>query len=66
VPTASQENDQYIFEVERILDKKVEEINGVKTTFYYIRWQDFGPEWDTWEPESNLIGTVISYLYSSK
>lgn len=45
-PAAEEEE----FEVEQILDTK---LNGRKRLFK-VRWKNYGPEWDTWEPEDSL------------
>lgn len=39
-----------VYDVENILDKKI--IKG--KTFYYVKWENFPPEQNTWEPLSNL------------
>jgi hypothetical protein len=38
------------YEVEEILDRHEKN----KKTEYLVRWKDYGPEDDTWEPEENL------------
>lgn len=40
-----------LWEVEKILGKKV---NG-NTLTYLVKWKDWGPEYNTWEPTSNLV-----------
>jgi hypothetical protein len=42
--------DEEEFEVEKILDTKM---SGRKRLFK-VRWKNYGPEWDTWEPEDSL------------
>jgi hypothetical protein len=42
--------DEEEFEVEQILDTKM---SGRKRLFK-VRWKNYGPEWDTWEPEDSL------------
>jgi hypothetical protein len=42
--------DEEEFEVEEILDTKM---SGRKRLFK-VRWKNYGPEWDTWEPEDSL------------
>ncbi len=48
-------------EVERILDHRQE---GRRSKSYLVRWTGYGPEHDTWEPETalqNCRSTVQSY-----
>uniref|UniRef100_A0A915CY25 Chromo domain-containing protein n=1 Tax=Ditylenchus dipsaci TaxID=166011 RepID=A0A915CY25_9BILA len=44
-----------VFEVEAIMGHKV--VKG--KTFFKVRWQNFGPKDDTWEPEENLAANPI-------
>ncbi|XP_077502840.1 chromobox protein homolog 1-like isoform X3 [Amblyomma americanum] len=44
------------FEVERILDRRTRRKGRRKILEYRIRWQNFGPSEDTWEPRENLRG----------
>jgi hypothetical protein len=44
------EDGEEIYIVEKILDKKI--VDG--KTQYYLKWQGYGPEYDTWEPLENL------------
>jgi len=44
------EDGEEIYIVEKILDKKV--TDGKVT--YYLKWQGYGPQYDTWEPVENL------------
>jgi len=44
------EDGEEIYIVEKIMDKKVE--NG--KTIYFLKWQGYGPQYDTWEPVENL------------
>ena len=41
------------FEVDSVLDVRKEPGSRSKKT-YLVRWAGYGPEHDTWEPESNL------------
>ncbi|KAL3284715.1 hypothetical protein HHI36_018863 [Cryptolaemus montrouzieri] len=44
------EEDESEYEVDKIIDEKM--VRGVR--HYLIRWKGYGPEGDTWEPESTL------------
>ncbi|KAJ6662366.1 hypothetical protein lerEdw1_012530 [Lerista edwardsae] len=46
----SEEDEDDVFEVEKILDWKIE---GGKT-LYKVRWKGYSPDDDTWEPEAHL------------
>ena len=48
--TASKEDPNKEWEVEKIIDYAVEKTGRV----FRIRWKGFGPKNDTWEPEKNL------------
>ena len=46
------------YPVEAILDKKYKTIplTGKSKAYYYIRWQGYGDDENTWEPIENLTG----------
>ena len=50
VPEEELEDDQFI--VERILDHRHDDDGNL---FYHIKWQDYGDEDNTWEPENNIL-----------
>lgn len=50
-PPAEEESDTD-YEVERILDKRIDNQGKVE---YKIRWLGYRPSDDSWEPESNLV-----------
>jgi hypothetical protein len=52
-PLADWHEGEPVFEVQRIIDRRV--VDGKSE--YRIRWQGYGPHWDTWEPRCNLIGS---------
>lgn len=45
-----------IYEVEKILDKRWRRRGKKKVEEFLIRWKNFGPDEDTWEPKENLHG----------
>lgn len=47
------------YEVERIVDKRRSKKGRVE---YLVRWRGYGPDGDTWEPESNL-STCMIYVH---
>lgn len=58
------ESEDQLFEVESILDHKVE--NGVRR--FLIRWENYSPSHDSWEREENLEcpGILNAYFSSIK
>jgi hypothetical protein len=48
-----------IFEVESILGKKTENLNGRDLTLYYIKWLGYDDSYNTWEPVTNLSCPII-------
>jgi hypothetical protein len=52
---ASTASSEEYYTVETILDKKKED----GTTFYLIKWQDFSPQHNSWEPAENLNPKLI-------
>jgi Integrase zinc binding domain/Chromo (CHRromatin Organisation MOdifier) domain/Integrase core domain len=47
-------DDPYEWEVDELLDKKTEEEDGKKRTYYLVKWKDFPQEEATWEPVEHL------------
>uniref|UniRef100_A0AAV1VLL5 Chromo domain-containing protein n=1 Tax=Peronospora matthiolae TaxID=2874970 RepID=A0AAV1VLL5_9STRA len=47
------------FLVEHILNPR--NVNGVRTS-YLVRWRDYPPAWDSWEPRAHLIVDVLSIV----
>ena len=46
-------HDEYV--VEKVLQHDIRKAGrGRHQTYYLIKWQGFGPEYNTWEPEDNL------------
>ena len=57
---SNDENDkEEEYDVERILDKR---FDGIKM-FYKVRWHGYTPEYDTWEPEENLVNAMDKVHY---
>ena len=44
-----------IFEVEKILDSRIRKVGSRRVTEYKIRWANFPPIHDSWEPSKNII-----------
>jgi hypothetical protein len=45
------------FIVEKIIAHKFDKRG--KTIKYLVRWEGYGPQFDTWEPRSNLINAPV-------
>lgn len=43
-----------LYNIDKILDKFYDKRN--KQMFYLVSWEGFGPEGNTWEPESSFEG----------
>lgn len=43
------------YKVEKILSSK----RKYKTTYYLVKWQGWGSEHNTWEPEKNILDTNL-------
>ncbi|KAL3226050.1 hypothetical protein MRX96_025268 [Rhipicephalus microplus] len=52
----SQSDESEVYEVERILKYRTRRQGKRKIGEYLIRWKNFGPSEDTWEPRKNLVG----------
>jgi hypothetical protein len=59
---SDEELDADIFEVEEILEHRR---HGPRLE-YKLRWRGFGPEDDTWEPESNIQAPELIEAYWNK
>lgn len=51
---AMEEDPDQEYDVEKIVNEKVE--GG--QTLYLVRWENYGPEDDTWEPRENFVHGV--------
>lgn len=52
----SQSDETDVYEVEKILKHRIRRQGKKKVEEYLIRWKNFGPSEDTWEPRRNLVG----------
>lgn len=52
----SQADENDVYEVEKILSCRIRRQGKRKIKEYLIRWKNFGPSEDTWEPRRNLAG----------
>ncbi|KAJ6714121.1 CYTOSINE-SPECIFIC METHYLTRANSFERASE [Salix viminalis] len=51
------EDDSEVFEVEKILEVcygDPKEIGGQRDLYFKVRWKNYGPNYDTWEPISGM------------
>lgn len=55
-PCQLDEEGEEVFNIERILDHRITRKSKSKKVFrqYLIRWEGYGAEYDTWEPEENI------------
>ena len=51
----TQENEE-VYIMEKILDKRISSSGKLE---YLIAWENFGPEDNTWEPQSNIFCPVM-------
>lgn len=58
-PLSPQENDDPSYEVDQILDDKMEE--GKR--WYYVRWKDYGPSDDSWICETDFDSVEVIQKY---
>ena len=49
--------------MEKILDKRISSSGKLE---YLIAWENFGPEDNTWEPESNIFCPVMLENFEEK
>ena len=54
-PLPIEVDGELVYEVEKILLHRDKKKGRVVKKEYYIKWEGYGPEHCTWEPESNLI-----------
>ena len=59
---AQKEEEVYI--MEKILDKRISSKDGKLE--YLIAWENFGPEDNTWEPQSNIFCPVMLKNFEEK
>ena len=48
------ENDP-VFKVESLLDSRIRKVGSHRITEYLVRWADFSPIHDSWEPSENIL-----------
>ena len=47
-------DEEYEYEVECIIDKRIKQAGRHKVTQYLIKWTGYGHEHNSWEPAANL------------
>ena len=52
----AQNKDEEVYSMEKILDKRISSSGKLE---YLIAWENFGPEDNTWEPQSNIFCPVM-------
>ena len=52
-----------MYEVEDVLGKKIEKVNGRKQTFYLIKWKNYPASDNSWQPEVNLTPEARAMFY---
>jgi hypothetical protein len=53
-PTPEIIDGEAYFQIDRIVDHRLTKLGRRVTREYLIRWKDFGPEHNSWEPERNI------------
>jgi hypothetical protein len=56
-------DDEEWFTIETILDHRDKNTRRKVTREYLVKWQGYGPEHNSWEPESELVGGPEFQLY---
>ena len=46
--------DEYEYEVERILDERTQKVGRRNVTQYLVKWTGYGHDHNSWEPATNL------------
>ena len=61
-------DDEPIFQVDCLLDKRLSKKGNRKETQYLVKWTGYGPEHNTWEPSYNILdkSLITDYLKSTK
>jgi hypothetical protein len=61
-PSLDEEQDNTLYNIEKIIDHK--KVNG--KDWWYIKWENYGPEDNSWEPDENVrdvgIDAIIEFL----
>ena len=54
---------EMVFAAEKILKKRLKKGKGVE---YLVKWQGYGPKYNTWEPEENILDQRLIEEFNSK
>lgn len=52
-------DDDRFYVIEKILDKR---LNALEEEEYLVRWQNYPPEWDSWEPRKELERNALDMI----
>jgi len=64
---ANFEDDEEVYTMEKILERRIVKRGLNKGKFeYLIKWQGYGPEDNTWEPENNIYCPVMLQNFEEK
>ena len=51
-------SDEPVYNVERILDHEVRKEGRRSVTYYLVKWEGYGSEHNSWEPEKNFLNRL--------
>ena len=57
-PIICEEDGEEYFLLDRVLDHRIKKKGRGQVREYLVKWKGYGPEHNSWEPESSLIETT--------